>query len=1333
MNTDTSSSHRGRTILISLAILILLLIIVGASGLFLLQSQWFLNFAETKLTKAIGQEVEIGSIDIDPGQPVYVRVEKISVANPSWASTPFLATIDALEAGIDVVELLSGDIVFTEIKTTEPLVHLEQSVDGKANWTTMTKDSTENTEQPSDNQASTKQDFNLPRVEKLSVKDGLLTYTDFKQNTSMRVSLTSRGGTNGTETGLIADGAGIFRGQPLQVELQTGPPPELTATEATGFPLTLRLHSVDTSLLIEGTIDALVFPETANLQIKLEGQNLSRWNTAVKMELPALPGFSLSGRLLLADGVWALKPISFTVGDSRIAGSLQMVPDEDPLRIEGDLNSKRLNVPQIQNYFPDQPERPLAVKAAQFLNFLEEKKLQADLSYHADLIETEALPVHNAKVALTLNDKILTVEKLSGSAAGMTIKADGRIAADQELAEGGIQVQFETAEVSERKSAADARPEGSKALLAFPGRLTGNVAIQMKGATVPLEGKSAPADGQDPEQQVQITSIDIPNFHIRYTDSSTNTDFLVRLDQEKTEETTILKADGQFHNKPIQASLKLPGLDQLTDPVLNPDRPQQIAANLYLPGTMASLVASFLPAWPPATMDVLFMAESKAPTATAALWDIKLPRIGEAAVTGSLTKRNSMWNIHEIKGRVGQSTIQGEAVIDTAEELRFEAMLQSNLLNLAVLLPNDPDHSNSNTATSNARPSDAAENFLKNGSIPQWVTNMNGQIGLDVQKLVLPNASLTDISLFAAIDDGRLRISPLSLEIGDGVISTTAMLSLNAPSLAGRLQTDIEGVDLNKAMQEVGREVVELGTVNGQIALQLPAGDDSTNSFSTGQLLDRIRIENIRLRYDDPALQAKTDLRLTADSVTSGIKITGTVEYHDRPMDVVISTGSLRQAFQDFKSMKVDAMFQIKQTTLGIQSTVENLLPLDNFTAIVTAEGPNPARLGDYLGIPLPRLPPYHVRAQVQREVQTNNQQIVRFHDLDGTVGDSDVAGTLRVSTGGERPMIFARLQSNKLDFDDLGGLVGAPPDPEETASSEQQAQAEKLEERNRVLPNDPINFTRLRETDADVTYQAKHVQANQLPLDDFFLDMVLENGHLQMTRLDFGVRGGTMAMELEVQAGQSPVQAKLNADFDKVKLSKLFSRFEMADDAVGNIGGHATLWMRGKSLANWFASADGGLYLTMTGGNLDTLLVELAGMDFIESAAVFLGRESTVPIDCAYTDLQARSGIVTIQPFLIDTKDTKFKGAGKIDLRHEQMDLTLHPYPKDFSLLSSRGPLHVTGTFKNPRFGVEPSFPLPEFGTADTSARCLGMIEALKTARKNQMDEPQKPLTPGK
>lgn len=503
-------------------------------------------------------------------------------------------------------------------------------------------------------------------------------------------------------------------------------------------------------------------------------------------------------------------------------------------------------------------------------------------------------------------------------------------------------------------------------------------------------------------------------------------------------------------------------------------------------------------------------------------------------------------------------------------------------------------------------------------------------------------------------------------------------------------------------MQSLGKESGNLGRVSGRLALSLPSAERNVNNpLEVEALLDRLRIDEVRISYDDPDLQASSDLQVRAESLASGIEVNGTVEYRENPVDVRLSTGSLQKAWMDSQSMPVEAIFSVNDPNIGLDATIGNVFPLSAFKGRVWVEGPDPAHLGEAFGIPLPHLPPYKLEALVHRKQGPEDQQTISLQNLSGTVGDSDVTGILHVMTGGERPMVSARLHSRKLDFDDLAGLIGAPPDPEETSKA-QEAHAEKTEERQTVLPDKPMDFTQIRKMDAEVEYAANDVLAPDLPLNNFSLSLTLEDGHLQMDRLDFGVATGTVPTQLEMNARKDPIEAKLHTDVDHVNLSRLLARFDVADNSFGDIGGRGKLWMQGQSLADWFGSADGGLFLTMTGGKIDALLVELAGMDFSKSAAVLLSSDTHVKIECAYTDLQARSGIVTIHPFLLDTQDTKFKGHGSIDLRQEKLDLTVEPYPQDFTILSSRGPLHVTGTFSDPKFSVEPTFPSPEFGMAD-------------------------------
>ena len=1080
-------------------------------------------------------------------------------------------------------------------------------------------------------------------------------------------------------------------------------------------------------MLIEGEVDAPISPEMANLQISLGGQNLSRWDEALDMELPALPKYQLAGRLRLVEHVWSIEQMIATVANSDVTGLLRITPDADPLHIEGNLHSDQLDLVQLQEFIPQQEDSdPLEVQAAAYIDLIASTNWHTNITYRADLIETEEFPIKDTKIVMMLKENVLTLETLSGAVAGTQVHIEGDVSAEENLAEGRIRLLLKKAQLPEVSNAATALSSGPSAIPGLTGNLTGELTVTVKATRSPVENtKPVTAKDGNLPHRAEVSSIAIQNLDLGYADPSSNTKIVAHLDETMSDNTMVIQADGAYRSEPIELSLTLPALQSLVS--LSPDDPlQRLALDLKLPNANASVMATMMLAWPPTKMDLRFNVESDKPATTAALLGLELPTIGQLAMSGSLSRQGDIWKINKFKTLVGDSNIYGRAVINTSKELKFEAMLKSNKLDLAVLTTTT-DTDSSQSAPSHVAPSESnfSESVSTKPASPPWLTELNGKIGLTVQQLILPGVTLGDVSLRAAIDDGLLSIEPLTIALGEGIIKTRVKLDLAAPTLAGRLQTKIRSVDLAKVMQAVGRETTALGTISGRIALSLPLTRQSTGDLSNADaLLERLRVEEVRLRYDDPALQTKTDLRLKTDSIESQMHVNGTVEYQGIPVEISLTTGSVREGIEDYTSLPVKATLDIKQTTIDIESTVGRILPLESLTTSLSMAGPDLFRLGDAINIPLPHLPPYDLHANLQRKQLDSDQQIFIFKNLEGTIGDSDVAGKLHVTTGGERPMIFTRLQSRKLDLDDLAGLTGAPPDPNETASAKQKEQAEKFENRDRLLPDKPIDFTQLQNVDADVEYRAKEVQAPKLPIDNFLLKMNLEDGHLQMNRLDFGVANGVIAMELEVNARNLPVQAKVNTDFDQVNLSRLLASVEMADDSFGKIGGRATLWMQGDSLAKWFSSADGGLYLTMTGGNIDALLVELAGLDFTESAVVFLGTDAEVPIDCAYADLQARSGIVTIKPFIFDTKDTKFKGYGKIDLRQEQLDVTVKPYPKDFTFLSSRGPLSVTGMFTKPSFSVDPSFPSPEFGTADDSARCKGMIDNLREARKNGMDK---------
>src|SRR6185436_17305962 len=79
------------------------------------------------VTKATGRELVIEG-NIRPSwdwiHPSF-RVEKVSFANPEWATEKYLFTVEAMEVTISVTPLLAGRINIPRIHLERPVVNLE--------------------------------------------------------------------------------------------------------------------------------------------------------------------------------------------------------------------------------------------------------------------------------------------------------------------------------------------------------------------------------------------------------------------------------------------------------------------------------------------------------------------------------------------------------------------------------------------------------------------------------------------------------------------------------------------------------------------------------------------------------------------------------------------------------------------------------------------------------------------------------------------------------------------------------------------------------------------------------------------------------------------------------------------------------------------------------------------------------------------------------------------------------------------------------------------------------------------------------------------------------
>jgi uncharacterized protein involved in outer membrane biogenesis len=358
---------------------------------------------------------------------------------------------------------------------------------------------------------------------------------------------------------------------------------------------------------------------------------------------------------------------------------------------------------------------------------------------------------------------------------------------------------------------------------------------------------------------------------------------------------------------------------------------------------------------------------------------------------------------------------------------------------------------------------------------------------------------------------------------------------------------------------------------------------------------------------------------------------------------------------------------------------------MSGMNAQLNLQGNNLADLFHLTQIPLPPTPPYKLSGRLQKQDET-----WKFQKFKGQVGDSDLSGDLSYDTKREPGFVKANLVSQLLQMDDLAGFIGATPS-EGTLSPEQKAQAEREKASPHLLPDVPIDLTRLRATDMEARFKGKKITGTRFPFNDLDIGFNLQKGVLRLEPFNFGVADGTISGSLVLDGQKDVPQVQSDLLIKRLSLKQFFTDPKFESLAAGHFGGQFKIKGNGRSLAEVLATSNGRISLLMSGGKISLLVVEAAGLDLGQATPLLLGKDKSTDIRCAIGDFKVDDGLLTSEIFVFDTTDSNIDGDARINLKDETIDAEVESHPKDFSIGSVRTPITVTGRLKQPDIGLDP------------------------------------------
>ncbi len=437
------------------------------------------------------------------------------------------------------------------------------------------------------------------------------------------------------------------------------------------------------------------------------------------------------------------------------------------------------------------------------------------------------------------------------------------------------------------------------------------------------------------------------------------------------------------------------------------------------------------------------------------------------------------------------------------------------------------------------------------------------------------------------------------------------------------------------------------------------------------------------------APRAGTDMAMTistGDTEPRSITVDAKGSYARQPITLHLVGGALL-SLREAAPYPIALELANGENKVSLKGTLRDPLALAGADINLAIAGQDMAALFPLTGIPFPQTPPYRLAGKLDF-----GERRIRFSNIVGRVGSSDLEGSLAVDPKPVRPVLYGVLTSKSVDMQDLGGFVGSTPGRSTTPGQTpgQAAQVRRAEASTQLLPNAPMEIPRLRAVDVHITYRAARIVGQNIPFDSLEAKLDIEDGHIHLEPARITVGGGQVTAIVDLNPNGETLATSFNAQIEHVNIARVLKATGLGS-GHGVIDGSIVLKGRGNSVAAIVGHGDGNLSLHMSrAGDVNALLLDLSGLQLGRAVLSALGIPDKEVLRCIVVEAPMRQGVAATTKLVIDTSDHIVSGGARADFVREVLEMHLRTDAKHFSIGTLSTPIRIAGPFKDLSVGPE-------------------------------------------
>ena len=462
------------------------------------------------VSEQLGRQFEITErLSVSLGLTTTVRADGLVLANPEWASEPFLLKAKAAEFDIKLWSLLFGRVDLPRVALFDPQIGLQIEPDGRRSWA-LSRDT-------SDANAT-------PNIGTVTVDQGTLKYRAAQQGADIKV-LFSLAAEDAKDLPLRYQISGKWKNEAFSATGRTGGVLALSRDTSASFPIQINAQSGRTKIKAKGTVENLREFARLDATFDIQGRNLEELYKLAGVVLPATPPYQLRGQLNKRGQVWSASQIRGVLGASDLSGELSFDTSQPISLLSGKVQSKMLDFDDLrpviglpvkststapvapQTGSVTAPRGAVPAKATgkvlptAALDLVKLKAMNADVIYSAlDIRHVDALPLDKGSVHVKLNNGVLNLEPLVMGVAGGALSGSIRI--DVNVAPAAFETKLDIRSLQLNKLFPTI--ETTKSSL---GRLSGQVSLKGSGNSMAQMLGSASGDAAVLMGQGEISNL----------------------------------------------------------------------------------------------------------------------------------------------------------------------------------------------------------------------------------------------------------------------------------------------------------------------------------------------------------------------------------------------------------------------------------------------------------------------------------------------------------------------------------------------------------------------------------------------------------------------------------------------------------------------------------------------------------------------------------------------------------------------------------------------------------------------------------------------------------